>query len=204
MNENTSTRTLPLAALTPHPMNSNVVPDDQLTKLRDHIARAGRYPPIIVRPHAGAYQILDGHHRARVLGELGHTTARCDIWEVDDDEALVLLGTLNRLRGADDIVRRAALVDALAERLTADRLTRLLPESRDELDALLDAAAPPAPPAPPPPRADMPTSLTFFMSDRERAAVLDALRAYEPDRGRALLRALGITQPAKEDDSCAC
>ncbi|MBE3071108.1 MAG: ParB N-terminal domain-containing protein, partial [Planctomycetes bacterium] len=59
-------------------------------------------------PHC-RYQILNGHHRAQALRELGHTHARCDVWEVDDAEARLLLATLNRLEGRDDPGLRARL-----------------------------------------------------------------------------------------------
>lgn len=38
----------------------------------------------------------------------------------------------------------------------------------------------------------LPHALTFFLSAAERRAVLRALRRFERDRARALLRALGI------------
>src|SRR5262245_21026475 len=84
-----------------HPLNSNTMPPDLQEKLRAHIKRTGRYPFLVVRPHPsepGKYQVLDGHHRVAILRELGHTEARCDVWEVDDREAKLLLATLNRLQ----------------------------------------------------------------------------------------------------------
>ena len=81
---------VPLDDLSPHPLNANVMSDDLREKLRAHIKRTGRYPHLIVRPHPnkpGRYQVLDGHHRLTVLRDLGHATARCDIWDVDDREA---------------------------------------------------------------------------------------------------------------------
>src|SRR5438093_6217138 len=92
-------RMVSLDDLQPHPFNSNVMPADLREKLKAHIKGTGRYPSVVVRPHPkgqGKYEILDGHHRAEVLRELGHTEARCDVWEVDDHEAKLLLATLNR------------------------------------------------------------------------------------------------------------
>jgi ParB-like chromosome segregation protein Spo0J len=37
--------------------------------------------------------VLDGHHRVAVLLDLGHTEARCDVWEVTDREANRLLSS---------------------------------------------------------------------------------------------------------------
>ena len=138
---------IPLDDLVAHPLNSNVMPDDLREKLKTHIHRTGRYPFLVVRPHPdqpGKYQVLDGHHRVAVLRDLGHTEVRCDVWEVDDREAKILLATLNRLQGQDLPRRRAELLhDLMGEMSTAD-LAGLLPENEkqiDELHALLEFPA---------------------------------------------------------------
>ena len=53
---------VPLDDLLPHPLNSNVMPEDLRAKLKAHIKRTGRYPFLVVRPHPdepGKYQVLD-------------------------------------------------------------------------------------------------------------------------------------------------
>jgi len=122
------------------------------------------------------YQILNGHHRARVLRQLGHTRARCDVWEVDDDEALLLLATLNRLEGRDDPSARAHLVAHLARGRSAEDLARLLPEPPDAVERLLRLAQPP--PAPLAPEAIEPPArpMTFFLAEEQHALVTEALR----------------------------
>src|SRR5713101_10065503 len=133
--------------LLPHPLNSNVMSPDLQAKLRAYIKRTGRYPFLVVRPHpddAGKYQLLDGHHRVAVLRDLGHTEARCDVWQVDDREAKLLLATLNRLQGQDQPLRRAELLHALLGEMSAGDLSGLLPESDkqiEELHALLEFPA---------------------------------------------------------------
>jgi ParB-like chromosome segregation protein Spo0J len=140
-------RVIPIDDLVAHSLNANVMPDDLREKLRAHIKRSGRYPHIIVRPHPnepGRYQVLDGHHRLAVLRDLGHTTARCDVWDVDDREAKLLLATLNRLEGQDLPIRRAQLVHELLGDLSLGDLAGLLPESDrqlEELHALLEFPA---------------------------------------------------------------
>ncbi len=138
---------VPLEDLMAHPLNSNVMPEEFQAKLRAHIKRTGRYPFLVVRPHpdeVGKYQVLDGHHRVAILRELGHTEARCDVWEVDDREAKLLLATLNRLQGQDQPMRRAQLLHELLGEMSVDDLAGLLPETDkqiEELHALLEFPA---------------------------------------------------------------
>src|SRR2546425_3099855 len=140
-------RMIPLDQLRPHPLNSNVMPDDLREKLKAHIHRTGRYPFVVVRPHPdepGCFQVLDGHHRVEILRELGHREARCDVWHVDDREAKLLLATLNRLQGQDLPIRRAQLIHELLGEMSVDDLAGLLPETDkqlEELHALLEFPA---------------------------------------------------------------
>jgi ParB-like chromosome segregation protein Spo0J len=140
-------RMVPLDDLLPHPLNSNVMSPDLQAKLRAHIKRTGRYPFLVVRPHPeerGRYQVLDGHHRVAILRDLGHTEARCDVWQVDDREAKLLLATLNRLQGQDQPLRRAELIHELLGEMSLGDLSGLLPETDkqlEELHALLEFPA---------------------------------------------------------------
>ena len=132
-------RMVPLDDLRRHPLNSNVMPDDLRAKLTAHIKRTGRYPFVVVRPHpeeAGQFEILDGHHRVDVLRELGHTEARCDVWDVGDREAKLLLATLNRLEGQDVPIRRAQLIHELLGEMNLGDLGGLLPETDKQLEEL--------------------------------------------------------------------
>jgi ParB-like chromosome segregation protein Spo0J len=133
--------------LLPHPLNANTMPPDLQAKLKAHIKRTGRYPFLVVRLHpeeSGKYQVLDGHHRVAILRELGHAEARCDVWNVDDREAKLLLATLNRLQGQDLPIRRAHLLHELLGEMSLDDLAGLLPETDkqiEELHALLEFPA---------------------------------------------------------------
>lgn len=108
-----------------------------MKKLKENIRSTGLYPAIIVRAKDDFYQILDGHHRAIVLQELGYEEADCEIWNVDDKQALILLATLNRLRGTDDIQSRANLMKELSFIDEEFSFVDLVPESNDSLNALI-------------------------------------------------------------------
>jgi ParB-like chromosome segregation protein Spo0J len=130
---------VPLEHLVPHSLNANVMPDELKAKLAANIGASGRYPPLIVRSLGnGSFQILDGHQRADVLRALGETTAVCYVWPASDEEALVLIATLNRLEGQDVPGRRAALIAELRAHNTLAELARLLPEDEAQLEATLD------------------------------------------------------------------
>jgi len=185
---------IPLDALEPHPENSNRMPAALLEKLKGHIRRTGLYEPLVVRPmphsaaddspgaeREGKYQILNGHHRAEALRQLGHTHARCDVWLVGDDDARVLLATLNRLEGRDDPSARARLVARLAEgagdaRRSPEDLARLLPEPRDAVERLLRLAEPPPAPLAPDAAAPLLKPMTFFLREEQQALVSEALK----------------------------
>ncbi|MFI4859507.1 MAG: ParB/RepB/Spo0J family partition protein [Phycisphaerales bacterium JB063] len=184
---------LPLDQLHAHDANSNVMPTKLLAKLAGHIERSGRYPPVIVRPHDGAYQILDGHHRVKAIQTLGYTQVQCEVWDVDDREALVLLTTLNRLEGRDDPKKRGALVDALMEGMALPALAKLLPEETGKLRALASLhAAPPPRPVRPEALKDTPVAVTFFVTAEQRKALEHRLREVGGSRERALLELTGV------------
>lgn len=187
------TKTIPLDELRPHPQNSNVMPSKLLRKLAAHLKRTGRYPPVIVRPWDGGYQIIDGHHRVLALRQLGHASARCEVWDVDDRETLVLLATLNRLEGADDPKKRGALVSTLRDNLKLPDLAKLLPEEAGRL-ATLAALHDAPPPAPLPPGAlkDAPVAVTFFVTTDQRRALDVRLKAHGGTREAALLALTGV------------
>ena len=140
-------RQIPVDRLRAHPLNSNVMPEDLREKLKAHIRSSGRYPFVVVRPHPNepeTFEILDGHHRVEVLRELGHADVRCDVWNVDDREAKLLLATLNRLQGQDSPIRRAQLLHELLGEMPLMDLAGLLPETDkqiEELQALLQFPA---------------------------------------------------------------
>lgn len=140
---------VPLERLHAHPANANLMSEAMLAKLVTNIAREGRYPPLVVRPHPdhpGEYQLLDGHQRIEALRRLGHEAAVCFPWPCDEATALVLLATLNRLEGGDVPALRAELLHQLSELVSIEELALLLPEDgariSDTLGLLnLDSAA---------------------------------------------------------------
>ncbi len=202
-----------LDRLMPHPANSNVMPDRLLSKLADHIAASARYPPLIVRPitlcndhDQGAaplqtYQILDGHHRAQALRKLDRRHADCIVWQADDQEALVLLATLNRLQGQDDPRKRAALVGALASSYNLSAIAGMLPERREQIKKLLEINAKPPQIRPPQPIEQMPLVVHFFLLPKHKARLEKTLKEIGGTREQALMKLLSLHGQLQESPS---
>jgi len=205
---------VPLERLRPHPLNANRMDDTQLSKLAENISREGEYPPLIVRPHSqeeGAYQVLDGHQRWEVLTRLGHEQALCYIWPCDDQTALVLLATLNRLEGTDEPLKRAELLRDLAAFMPVEELAALVPEDataihqslellESDLEALLVAFEQE------PGSDDSLRAITFVVTPEDEAVIEQAVAAVASQldgknrRGRALAE-IARAHPAAREGS---
>lgn len=191
---------IPIALLDDHPANSNVMPKALFDKLAGEIERTGLYPPVIVRPVGERYQILDGHHRVAALRRLGREHAQAVVWQADDDQALVLLATLNRLSGSDDPRKRAALIARLHQSMDLKTLAQRLPEDRGKVSKLLQLHAAPPSPKPPQPLSEMPVSLHFFLLPEQRRAIERRLAEHGGPRERALMELLGIASNTEAPD----
>ena len=193
---------IPIDCLIPHPENSNHMTAEMLRKLRRHIERTGKYEPLTVRPHPsaeGKYEVLNGHNRLRALRAIGHQSARCIVWDVDDDQARLYLATLNRLAGSDIPERRAALLEGLLRTFDIAELSALLPDDRRQLEELerlsrLEPEDLVAAGAPDKHGSSVPVILDFVLEEAEAKEVnlaLDMIRAStekEISGGQALVR----------------
>ena len=187
--------TIALDLLDDHPDNANRMGEELLAKLVAHIRDNGNYPPLIIRPHpqhAGRYQILDGHHRAKALHQLGRTEACCEIWDVDDGQTDLLLLTLNRLCGEDDPYRRGALLKRVATLCDLKELAAKIPEDVHRIRKLIETTQAPPSPLPPPDLASMPQAVTFFLTAGQRDRLFDRLKAVARDRSEALVALLEL------------
>ena len=189
-----------LDRLVGHPANPNRMSEVTFKKLLRHIKRAGNYEPIIVRRHPGrrgCFEIINGHHRAKALGKLGYTEADCVVWDVDDDEVLMLLATLNRLGGNDELNKKSELFRSLSERFRIKELVKQLPESSKSIKRLSDLMKPVGIP-----KFEQEAFLipvVFFLADEQKRIVDEALSsAIELNAGtRAQKMAKGIVKVAE-------
>ena len=122
-----------------HPENPNKMGRGQFKKLCAHIKESGNYEPVIVRVHPQekrCYQIINGHHRVQALNELGYETVNCVVWDVDDDQARILLATLNRIGVSDVMSRKIELIKKLREKFDAKTLASRLPDNKKIIEKL--------------------------------------------------------------------
>lgn len=179
-----------LDLLDDHLSNANRMKDALFLKLVGHIKESKNYPPLIVRPHPslhGRYQILDGHHRAKALRQLGYSQVHCDVWDVDDSQTDMLLLTLNRLCGDDDPYKRGEILKRLTQSLDIDALSKKLADDSDRIRSLIDATKPPPQPLEPEDVANMPHAVVFFLSASQRNCLFKKLKPFAKNRSDALI-----------------
>ena len=201
-------RKIELSRLWPHPDHANRMSRAAFGKLMRHIKRTGYYEPLVVRPHPhkrGGFQILHGHHRCEALRRLGHETAQAVIWNVDDEQADILLATLNRLTGRDCLDRKLAILRRLRARRSIRELAQLLPQTRGQLERLTGAK--PLPGAgQTSKRSPFATPMVFFVSDEQHAAIESALTALAEQSNeptKAARRAAALTRLAADSSARA-
>jgi hypothetical protein len=150
-------------------------------KLLRNIKRTGMYEPIVVRRHpkiGGSFEIINGHHRVCALKELGYGSAECVVWEVDDKEATLLLATLNRLSGSDVLDKKVELLSRLKDEFSGGELAGLLPQTKVQIEALINLRRPILPAAPDKTASGgLATPLVFYVTGEQLKIISEALSA---------------------------
>jgi hypothetical protein len=163
-----------------HPDNPNRQSRVNFAKLVRNMERTGRYEPLVVRPSpkkTGHFQIINGHHRCHALAKLGYTTADCIVWDVDDEQTDVLLATLNRLGGSDQLGKKLKLLKRLNKKMVAGELAKLIPQRAKQIERLTNLKRPAVP-------AKINAKcfanpLVFFVSDSQKQQIERALSLVE-------------------------
>ena len=191
-----------LGRLVGHGDNPNRMSRPDFLKLVRHIKASGLYEPLVVRRHRkrkGFYEIINGHHRCKALAELRYAVADCVVWDVSDDEADMLLVTLNRLCGRDELGKKALVFRRLNNRMGAGELAKLLPQNRRQIERLVNMKMPRSVA-----NVDMKrfaSPVIFFLNDEQAVFVEKALAVAERDgdgKSKAVRRAEGLFRIAKD------
>jgi ParB/RepB/Spo0J family partition protein len=190
-----------LDKLIAHPDNPNRQSKSNFAKLVRNIERSGRYEPIVVRPHPeqnDCFQIINGHHRYKALAKLGYKTADCVVWDVDNKQTDILLATLNRLSGSDELGKKLALLKRLNSKINCVQLSKLLPQTAKQIERLTCFKIPREPA-----KANEKTfanPLVFFANDSQQQTIEQAISlTIEPgsEMSRAAKRSAALVQIAK-------
>lgn len=199
---NNSVVSIPVENLMPHPDNPNRMSRVNFAKLVRNIKETACYEPIVVRPHpekTGFFQIINGHHRCRALSQLHYKNADCVIWNLDDRQTDILLVTLNRLGGSDELGKKLVLLKRLAEKMETKQLAKILPHPSTQLDRLISLGSklPQAHESP-----AFANTMVFVLSDEQQQVVEKAISVVQETREmkepRAARRAAAITYIAKQ------
>ena len=75
----------------------------------------GQLQPIVVRPHEGQYQVIDGLKRAYIAIDLLMETLECYILDVDEQQAKILLMNYNRSNQSMEVWEEALVLKNLME-----------------------------------------------------------------------------------------
>jgi ParB/RepB/Spo0J family partition protein len=194
-------RGIALERLLAHPDNPNRMSRANFVKLLGNIKRSGRYEPIVVREHGereGFFQILNGHHRCRALAELGYSHVDAVVWNVDDEQADILLATLNRLAGTDEPAKKLALLRRLSSRMAPKQLAQLLPQSCRQIKQLIAIKRPTGPVNVSAEHLARP--MVFFLNDSQYQVIEQAVAAAEScdeKKTKAVRRAEGLVRIAE-------
>jgi len=194
MSDRSTIQSIALDRLIAHPDNPNRMSSSSFAKLVRNIEQTGRYEPLIVRPyrassikHLGAerkplegstanrsrFQIINGYHRWQALRQLGYKRADVIAWDVDDGQADLLLATLNRLAGCDELSRKISLLKKLSKKMNARELSKLIPQTPGQIKRLVNLRIPKAPAKPS--LAGFANPLVFFVTDEQKKVIEEAL-----------------------------
>jgi len=169
-------QSIALDKLVAHPDNPNKMSRANFSKLVRNIERSGRYEPLIVRPYvekAGSFEIINGCHRCKALAQLGYEEADCIVWDIDDEQTNILLATLNRLGGSDELGKKLMLLNRLNRRIESAELAKLLPQTAKQIERLTNLKMP-AQPAKTAARF-FANPMVFFLTDTQQQIVENAI-----------------------------
>ena len=196
-----SIQSIAVDKLLAHPDNPNRMSRSNFIKLKRNIEGTGRYEPIVVRPHPAkekCFQIINGHHRCRALSELDYKAVDAVVWDIDDEQADILLTTLNRLGGSDELEKKLTVLKRLNERMRSEQMSKLLPQTAKQIEHLVNLNKLSVPATIEAPVFANP--MMFFVDDTQQQIIENAVSLAEQsgtDMTKAARRAAALTAIAQ-------
>jgi ParB-like chromosome segregation protein Spo0J len=173
---------IPIDKLAAHPGSPNRMSRRNFARLVRNIEQTGRYEPLVVRRQGDCFQIINGHRRCEALCHLGYKKVDAVVWDVGDDEADILLSTLNRLGGSDVLDKKLDLLDRINRNMSAREMAKLLPFTRSQIEKLNRVKVPAAPA-----KIDVKSlavPMVFFLNADQQRTVEQALSAAHHDQSK--------------------
>lgn len=128
---------LAIESLYEAPWNPNEMDEENFEKLVHSIERYGLVENFVVRPKkTHGFEVLSGNHRLQACRRLGFKEVACVVVDLGDDRAMLLAQALNRLRGEDDLGKKAQMLCHILKTLPEAEVLRLLPETTQSLHTL--------------------------------------------------------------------
>ncbi len=191
-------QTVPIETLIDNPNNPNRMSKTTFAKLVRNIEHTGLYEPIIVRKSDTQYEIINGHHRVRALKQLGYTKVDVCVWDADNQQIDILLGTLNRLSGSDALDKKLALLNRLNDKSQAKELSKLLPLTSGQIERYCNLQLPKA--TAKKDTENLPHPIIFFVDKKQKQAIEKAIHTIQNTDSKSSTRrtkAEAITQIAE-------
>lgn len=131
---------LPMEKIRLNKYNPNRMSAKTMTVLRNFIQEQGFLQPILVRAVEGdVYEVVDGEHRFKAMGELGATQIPAVVIAIDEDIAKVQTINMNNLRGNEmDRIKLAEILRELKDKYTEAELESKLGYTQQEIQAFDD------------------------------------------------------------------
>lgn len=134
-------RVISVRKLVANPANPNKMSGSSFKKLIRNIGQIGIYEPLLIRRcklNTRYYEIINGYHRCRALLKLGYKNVDCILYNVSDEQINILIATLNRLNGRDDVDRKINLLKSLIKQMESKKLAKILPYTAKQIEKLAD------------------------------------------------------------------
>ncbi len=164
----------------PYPNKSKTVTPAKAGVQKDDDAMDSRLCGNDIKETSGCFQIINGYHRCHALAKLGYKTADCIVWDIDDEQTDILLATLNRLGGSDELGKKIGLLKRLNKRMESAELAKLLPQTAKQIERLTSLKMPSMPP-----KTDakcFSNPMVFFVNDTQQGTIENALSLAKESR----------------------
>lgn len=132
------------AAISPAPLNANVMSPAKYRELVASIRRIGFVDPVVVHQlnveDPIEFETIDGHHRLKAAVEVGLASVPALVLAPGEDRRLVALA-LNRLRGETDLTQAGLIIAELLDEGLDPAALSISGFSERELDQLVAAVS---------------------------------------------------------------